>query len=175
VSGTFCLKRVLRNGAKSVLSAVSGGKADMYVNAGDKITFGGRHVSVRATPGHTNGCATYVLDNEAAAFTGDALLIRGCGRTDFQQGDSGRLFESIRTQIFTLPDSCVIFPGHDYKGHTSSTVAEEKMFNPRLGLSKSKEEFVAIMANLNLPLPKFIGAAPFESALTTQTSPCPRT
>eukprot|EP00878_Enallax_costatus_P023641 GHUV01025151.1.p1 GENE.GHUV01025151.1~~GHUV01025151.1.p1 ORF type:complete len:121 (+),score=22.43 GHUV01025151.1:468-830(+) len=90
-------------------------------------------------------------------FTGDALLIRGCGRTDFQQGDPGELYDNIHSKIFTLPDDTVVYPGHDYQGRTASSIAEEKTLNPRL--TKSREEFIQIMQNLNLPYPKQINRA----------------
>ncbi|KAK7887000.1 hypothetical protein WMY93_026621 [Mugilogobius chulae] len=112
---------------------------------------------VRETPGHTDGCMTLVTCDETMAFTGDALLIRGCGRTDFQQGSSEKLYESIHNKIFTLPESCLVFPAHDYQGNTSSTVGEEKKYNPRL--TKSLSEFVEIMKNLNLPKPDKIDIA----------------
>ncbi|XP_016389277.1 persulfide dioxygenase ETHE1, mitochondrial, partial [Sinocyclocheilus rhinocerous] len=114
-----------------------------------------RCLTVRETPGHTDGCVTYVSEDERMAFTGDALLIRGCGRTDFQQGSPHRLYESVHKKIFTLPGHCFVYPAHDYKGQTVSTVDEEKKFNPRL--TKTLPEFVNIMNNLNLPKPKKIG------------------
>ncbi|XP_051920423.1 persulfide dioxygenase ETHE1, mitochondrial isoform X2 [Hippocampus zosterae] len=113
-----------------------------------------QYLTVRETPGHTDGCVTLVTQDQGMAFTGDALLIRGCGRTDFQQGCSKRLFASIHQKIFTLPDRCLVYPAHDYLGQTVSTVGEERTFNPRL--TKSLEEFVAIMNNLNLPKPSKI-------------------
>jgi hypothetical protein len=93
------------------------------------------------------------------AFTGDALLIRGCGRTDFQQGDATRLFDSVRNRIFALPDETLLFPGHDYKGRMVTTVGEEKRFNPRLRLDKSEADFVAIMDQLDLAYPKKVDVA----------------
>jgi sulfur dioxygenase len=92
-------------------------------------------------------------------FTGDTLLIRGCGRTDFQAGNPELLFDNVRTKLFTLPDECSVYPAHDYKGRTVSSIGEEKHFNARLCLSKSKEEFVEIMAGLNLSYPKQIDRA----------------
>jgi sulfur dioxygenase len=92
-------------------------------------------------------------------FTGDALLIRGTGRTDFQQGDPRRLYESITTKLFTLPDDTRVFPGHDYRGMTSSTIGEEKAHNRRLGGGRSVDEFVAIMQGLRLAEPKKIAEA----------------
>lgn len=83
---------------------------------GDVIEFGNEKVIALATPGHTNGCMSYVNHSGKFVITGDALLIRGCGRTDFQQGSAERLYDSIHTKIFTLPDEYTIFPGHDYKG-----------------------------------------------------------
>lgn len=156
-SATQVLRKL--TGAKSVIAAASGAKADWLANDGDKIEFGSRFVTVVATPGHTDGCSTLILDDKSMAFTGDALFIRGCGRCDFQQGSAERLYESVHTKIFTLPDHCLIYPGHDYNGKLVSTVAEEKRFNPRLGLGKSKEAFVKIMNNLNLPRPKQIDTA----------------
>ena len=97
---------------------------------------------------------TYVCHAQSMAFTGDALLIRGCGRTDFQQGCASRLYDSVWGRILSLPDHFAIYPAHDYKGLTSTSVAEEKRFNPRL--TKGKEEFVKIMEGLNLPYPKKI-------------------
>ena len=122
---------------------------------GDRVSFGDLHVEVRATPGHTAGCVSYVFDDKV--FTGDALLIRGCGRTDFQEGSSDQLYDAVHAQIFSLPEDTVVYPAHDYKGHRSSTVGEEKRLNPRL--SKSKHEFVDIMNKLELSYPKKIDVA----------------
>lgn len=94
------------------------------------------------------------------AFTGDALLIRGCGRTDFQEGSAKTLYESVHSKIFTLPPHYTLFPAHDYKGLTATTVAEEKIYNPRL--TKSEPEFIELMNNLNLPYPKMIGEFDFN-------------
>ncbi|CAG2117449.1 unnamed protein product [Medioppia subpectinata] len=143
---------------KSIISEISGAKADIKVDENDVITCGESiKLKVLSTPGHTNGCVTYVDTDNGLVFTGDALLIRGCGRTDFQQGDSGLLWDSIHQKIFTLPDNFNVFPAHDYKGQLLSTITEEKRFNLRL--TKSKEEFIEIMANLNLDLPKMIDIA----------------
>ena len=161
---------------KSVLAAASGGAADVLVKDGDVVTFGSMALVVAATPGHTPGCVTYVLD-KAMAFTGDALFVRGCGRTDFQgvssqrksaflshccqpapplQGSSANLYTSIYTKLFTLPDSCLVYPGHDYKGRTVTTIGEEKAHNPRLKVGTTPEAFDKIMAELGLPAPKKI-------------------
>jgi rhodanese-related sulfurtransferase len=93
------------------------------------------------------------------AFTGDCLLIRGAGRTDFQAGDAHLMWQSIREQLFSLPDQCLIYPGHDYEGRTVSTVAEEKAFNPRIGGEAREEDFVGYMRNMNLPHPRLIDIA----------------
>ena len=156
ITGTGLLKKRV-DGLKSVIAKASTAKADILLEEGDRIIFGSRFLEVRATPGHTNGCLSYVSDDQSFVLTGDALLIQGCGRTDFQQGSSDKLYESIHTKLFTLPDDCVVYPAHDYKERTSSTIAVEKTTNPRL--TKTKEEFVEIMANLNLPNPKRIDEA----------------
>lgn len=151
-----------RTGAKSVLSAAANAVcADVAVRDGDSIEFGSYSIEVRSTPGHTAGCVTYVVEDagQTFAFTGDALLIRGCGRTDFQQGNPRTLYRSVHGQIFTLPDNTVIYPGHDYRGNSSSTVAEEQVENPRLNAGVSEEQFVDIMDNLNLPNPKLMDVA----------------
>lgn len=149
-------------GVKSAIGKASGATADVLLEeGGDQLKFGDRYLTVRSTPGHTNGCITLVLDDESMCFTGDTLLIRGCGRTDFQDGDSGTLYNSVHSKIFTLPESCAVYPAHDYKGRTVSSVGEEKRLNPRL--SKPKEEFVEIMANLKLAMPKrLVEAVPWN-------------
>ena len=126
---------------------------------GDRIAFGDRCLEVRATPGHTPGCMTLVLDDRSAAFTGDTLLVRGAGRCDFQSGDARTLYRSIVQQIFSLPDACLLFPGHDYSGRTVSSVAEERAYNPRIGGGADERDFVGFMENLNLPHPKQIDIA----------------
>ena len=109
------------------------------------------------TPGHTAGHFSYVFNDRV--FTGDALLIEGCGRTDFQQGSADALYRSVKEKLFCLPDDTIIYPAHDYKGRYVSTIAQEKKRNPRLGQGKTLEEFRQIMASLNLPYPKFIDYA----------------
>lgn len=162
VTGTGLLKSKVP-GVKSIISKASNAKADLFVEPGDKISFGDLFLEVRATPGHTQGCVTYVTGDgpdqpqPRMAFTGDALLIRGCGRTDFQGGSSDILYDSVHSQIFTLPKDTFLYPAHDYKGFSVSTVAEEKQYNPRL--TKDKETFKNIMANLNLSYPKMIDIA----------------
>ena len=126
---------------------------------GDRVAFGSRFLEVRSTPGHTSGCLTFVLDDRSMAFTGDALLVRGCGRCDFQQGNPHTLWASITEQIFTLPDSCLLYPGHDYTGRTVTSVAEEKAFNARLGGAATERDFVGHMQNMKLPHPHKIAEA----------------
>jgi len=159
ITGSGAIKK-LRPEVKSVIAGASEAKADVHVAPGDTVTFGkGLTLGVRAVPGHTAGCVAYVAPQVmgGAVFTGDALLIGGCGRTDFQGGSAETLYDSVHSQIFSLPDHYKVYPAHDYKGVMSSTVGVEKATNPRL--TKSKEEFVSIMANLNLPYPKKIDAA----------------
>jgi len=158
VTGAWCLKR--RLGSRIALAAASGAVgADLYVSHGDKIVFGDHHLEVRATPGHTGGCLTYVLDDRSRAFTGDCLLIRGSGRTDFQGGNALAMYRSVHEQIFTLPDECLLYPAHDYRGLTATSVREERRFNPRLGGELSQRDFAGYMRNLGLPLPKQIEIA----------------
>lgn len=126
---------------------------------GNRVVFGGRFVEVRATPGHTQGCLTFVLDDESIAFSGDALLVRGCGRCDFQQGNAHTLWTSINEQILSLPDSCLLYPGHDYTGRAVTSVAEERAFNVRLGGNASERDFVGHMENMKLPHPHKIAEA----------------
>ena len=135
--------------------------ADRALGHGETVAFGGLELEVRATPGHTASCTTYVLREGARtwAFTGDALFVRGCGRTDFQGGSASTLYRSIQTQIWSLPGDAVILPGHDYRGLTSSTVDEERQHNPRLNASVSEEAFVALMADLDLDQPAMIDIA----------------
>ncbi|MGE0634174.1 MAG: MBL fold metallo-hydrolase [Pseudobdellovibrionaceae bacterium] len=131
--------------------------ADMEIQDGDVIRFGPYQLRAIATPGHTDGCMSYF--GEGRVFTGDALLIRGCGRTDFQQGSSTRLYQSVTQKLFALPEDTIVYPAHDYKGITSSMIGIEKKFNPRLGAGKTETEFSKIMAELGLADPKKIQIA----------------
>jgi glyoxylase-like metal-dependent hydrolase (beta-lactamase superfamily II)/rhodanese-related sulfurtransferase len=149
-----------RVSSRAVVSAKGGAScADRKVGHGDIIQFGAYSLQVRETPGHTPGCVTFVTHDPEMAFTGDALMVRGCGRTDFQGGDARTLYNSVQAHIFSLPAETRIYPGHDYNGRSSSTVAEEKRFNPRLGGGRSVQEFTAIMNNLNLANPDRIDQA----------------
>jgi len=145
-----------RTGCKVGVS-VHGGVAcaDLQLKEGDEVSFGSHTLSVIETPGHTDSCVSY--NCEGMLFTGDALFIRGCGRTDFQQGSSEKLYSSITEKLYAFPDETVVYPGHDYKGMTSSTIGEEKQFNPRL--IKGRDGFIELMANLNLANPKRIDEA----------------
>lgn len=147
-----------RLGSKSVLYRDAGAQCgDVLVTDGVHLQVGTLDIEVRYTPGHTNGCVSYLLGDRI--FTGDALLIDGCGRTDFQQGNAGQLYDSIHTKIFSLPEDTLIYPGHDYHGKTVSTVGHEKRVNKRLGAEISRTEFINIMANLKLAYPKQIDVA----------------
>lgn len=158
VTGAWLLKQ--KTGCAIALAAVSGAAgADRLLQHGEHVPFGKRFVEARATPGHTNGCMTYVLDDQSMAFTGDCMLIRGSGRTDFQQGDARAMFRSVREQIFSLPATCLLYPAHDYRGLTVTSVAEERAHNPRLGGDVSVDDFAGYMNNLGLPHPKKMDVA----------------
>ena len=153
VTGAWLLKQRLGSQIALARSSTAQG-ADRYLVHGDRVGFGGRHLQARATPGHTDGCLTYVLDDESMAFTGDCLLIRGSGRTDFQHGDAYVMYRSVHTQIFTLPEACLLYPAHDYRGLTVTSVGEERRFNPRLGGEIAESDFAGYMQNLHLPHPE---------------------
>merc|ERR1719453_1732241 len=143
------------DGLVTVISAASGAQADKKLVPDEIVEWGdGQNLRVLATPGHTAGCVSLYDANLGAVFTGDALLINGCGRTDFQGGSSETLYDSVHQKLFSLPADTVVYPAHDYKGNLNSTIQQEKTSNPRL--TKTKAEFVELMANLNLPYPKKI-------------------
>eukprot|EP00913_Durusdinium_trenchii_P012136 g11398.t2 len=155
ITGSDAIRK-LRGDVKLLSSKESGAAADEFLVHGQLVHFGHYHLEVRATPGHTSGCLTYVLhglDHPKVAFTGDALLVRGCGRTDFAQGDAGRLYDSVHAQIFTLDPDTRIYPCHEYNGRNNSTVGEEKAYNPRL--THCRDDFILLMDELELPKPKF--------------------
>jgi glyoxylase-like metal-dependent hydrolase (beta-lactamase superfamily II) len=131
--------------------------ADIGIEEGKPFQVGSITLQPLHTPGHTDGHFSYLFNDRV--FTGDALLIDGCGRTDFQNGNAAALFRSVREKLFTLPVDTIVYPGHDYKNRFVSTIEQEKKRNPRLGGDKTLEEFKEIMANLNLPYPKFIDYA----------------
>ena len=131
--------------------------ADVGIEEGRPFRIGSLNLTPLHTPGHTDGHFAYVLGDRL--FSGDALLIDGCGRTDFQNGDADALYKSVREKLFTLPDDYLVYPAHDYQDRRVSNIAQEKKRNARLGMDKTLEEFKMIMANLNLPYPKFIDHA----------------
>jgi len=158
ITGTHLLKQSVPT-MKSIISTASQAKADLTVANGDRIVFGNRFLTVKSTPGHTEGCVSFVADDDSFVLTGDALLIQGCGRTDFQGGSAETLYQSVHSQLFSLPKSTIVYPAHDYKSRTQSSIEKEVESNPRLGGEKTQEEFVEIMANLNLSYPKKIDVA----------------
>lgn len=130
---------------------------DVPMREGVPVEIGGIRLNPMHTPGHTdNHFAIVVADR---VFTGDALLIDGCGRTDFQSGDAHALYQSVRSKLFSLPTETLVYPAHDYQGRWVSSIAQEKQRNPRLGGERTLEDFVELMKNLNLPYPKFIDHA----------------
>jgi sulfur dioxygenase len=158
VTAAWLLKQTL--GSRICLSArANASGVDEPLEHGSRVHFGERYLEVRATPGHTDGCSSFVLDDESMVFTGDALLIRGAGRTDFQQGNAHTLYHSIVEQLFTLPDDCIVYPAHDYRGLICSSVGEEKRFNPRMGGTRSEHDFAGYMENLGLGHPKQMDVA----------------
>ena len=149
----------LRDRTRCITVMGEASKADvvsMRVADGDHINIDGICLDVIYTPGHTDDSYSFLMDDRV--FTGDTLLIRGTGRTDFQHGDARAQYESIFGRLLTLPDEILVYPAHDYKGDTVSTIGEERACNPRLQVS-SIEEYVALMDGLNLPSPKLMDVA----------------
>jgi glyoxylase-like metal-dependent hydrolase (beta-lactamase superfamily II) len=130
--------------------------ADIQLEDGAEIHFGNEIILAIHTPGHTAGSMSYVWQDKV--FTGDCLLIDSCGRTDFQSGDAGSLFDSITQKLYSLPDSTVVYPAHDYKGRTSSSIGTERQHNARLA-GKTRDQFIELMNRLNLPKPEMIDVA----------------
>ncbi len=126
--------------------------ADSYIRNGEILQIGKVQIKAIATPGHTDSHMAYLVNN-THLLTGDALFIRGCGRTDFQNGNAGILYDSVTQGLFSLPDETLVYPAHDYRGHTVSTIGEERKLNPRFA-DKSRNEFIEFMDNLNLPKPQ---------------------
>jgi len=158
VTGAWAMKQAFSS--RIGLAEVYGARnVDLPLRHGMVIRFGAEALEVRATPGHTAGCLSFVSADSRHVFTGDALLVRAVGRTDFQQGNAPQLFESVHRQLFTLPDDCVVHPAHDYEGRPSSTIGEERRHNPRLGGQAKLEDFVGYMENLGLPHPKLLAVA----------------
>ncbi len=145
-----------KTGARTVASLRGAPCADQLVAHGDVVRVGNLPLHVLSTPGHTDDGLSILV--EGHVLTGDTLLVRGSGRSDFQNGDAGQLFDSITRVLFALPDETVVLPGHDYRGFTQSTIGEEKRLNPRL-VGKSRDQFIEIMNQLNLPPPKKLASA----------------
>jgi glyoxylase-like metal-dependent hydrolase (beta-lactamase superfamily II) len=156
ITGADKLKKLFQS--KTVLSKHANIPcADMFVCEGDIINFGEQQLKIFETRGHTDSCMSLYTDG--MVFTGDLLFIRGTGRTDFQQGNSKLMYQNIHQKIFSLPPETKIYPGHDYKGMSYSTVAQELKFNPRVGGGKTEEDFVKIMQELKLADPKKLSIA----------------
>ena len=153
VTGAAALQE--RFGSIIAAPAAAAACADMRIAEGDSIRFGRHALRALSTPGHTDACMSYV--GEGRVFTGDTLLIRGCGRTDFQSGDAGRLWDSLQ-MLFRLPPETTVHPAHDYRGLTISTIGEELQFNPRIA-GRSRAAFVELMTSLHLPMPSRIDVA----------------
>ncbi len=145
-----------RTGATTYGSHLGAPCIDVGLADGDVVRVGDIAITVIATPGHTDDGLSYLVPG--AVFTGDTLLVRGCGRADFQNGDAGQLYDSVTGRLFTLADSTIVYPGHDYRGHTSSTIGEEKRFNPRLA-NRDRAAFIELMSTLDLPPPKKLATA----------------
>ena len=131
--------------------------ADLAVREGETIAVGNLRLEPLFTPGHTDVDHCYLAGDRV--FTGDALFIDGCGRTDFQAGDAGTLYDSVHAKLFSLSDDTLVFPGHDYNSRRVSTIRQEKERNPRLNLGNTRDDFIDIMNNLDLPYPKQIDRA----------------
>lgn len=155
VTGARALRE--RTGARTAVSLHCGASGfDRLLTDGDEIAFGAERIGAIATPGHTPGSTCYLWRDRL--FTGDTLLIGGCGRTDFQNGDAGALYDSITLRLFCLPDDTLVYPGHDYRGRRVSTIGEEKATNPRLA-GHARDAFIELMGNLGLPEPRRIHEA----------------
>lgn len=158
ITAAWVLKQ--KTGCKIASSRAIGAEhVDVPLDDGQEFGVAGVTLRALSTPGHTNGCMSYVMSDQTMVFTGDALLIRGCGRSDFQQGSAHKLFESITGRLFALPDSCRVYPAHDYHGRTRSSIGEEKAFNARVGGGANETDFVEYMKAMRLPHPKKIDEA----------------
>ncbi|HLT29180.1 MAG TPA: MBL fold metallo-hydrolase [Myxococcaceae bacterium] len=154
VTGAGMLRQ--RTGCTVVVGELGAEGADRHVRHGDELRVGGLLVHVLATPGHTDDSLSYLVGDRV--FTGDALLVRGTGRTDFQNGDPSQLYDSITHVLFALPDDTRVYPAHDYRGRTMSTIGEERRHNPRLA-GKDRAAFIELMNGLELGMPKRIDVA----------------
>ncbi|WP_426752714.1 MBL fold metallo-hydrolase [Myxococcus sp. Y35] len=164
---------VLRERTRATVVAGVGGArcANVQMRHGDEVRVGQLVFQVLATPGHTDDSISYLLDDRV--FTGDALLVRGNGRTDFQNGNASQLYDSLTRVLFGLPDETLVYPGHDYQGRTVTSIAEEKQHNPRVA-GRSREEFIHIMENLNLPKPRKLDFAVPANRACGHTTPLPQ-
>jgi glyoxylase-like metal-dependent hydrolase (beta-lactamase superfamily II) len=153
ITGTAKLR--LRTGCLGIVpDKAQASCADRHIKDGEILQLASVTIKAIATPGHTDSHMAYLV-NQERVLTGDALFIRGCGRTDFQSGDAGTLFDSVTQKLFTLPDETLVYPGHDYRGHTVSTIGEEKHWNPRFA-GKNRQNFIEFMNSLDLPKPQKI-------------------
>lgn len=151
-----------QSGSRIVYPAmVDAACVDIGLREGEPFMVGNIEIQPLFTPGHTDHHHAYLIDNgtQKMLFSGDALLIEACGRTDFQSGDAHALYHSIHEKFFSLPDETLVYPCHDYEGRFISTIAQEKARNPRLGNNKSEAEFVRIMHEMDLPYPRKIDFA----------------
>ncbi|URD53370.1 MBL fold metallo-hydrolase [Chroococcidiopsis sp. CCNUC1] len=144
--------------------------ADRLIRDGEMLLLGSISIQAIATPGHTDSHMAYRVNNDRV-LTGDALFIRGCGRTDFQGGDAAVLFNSVTQRLFTLPDETLVYPAHDYRGFTVSTIGEERRWNPRFA-GRDRASFIELMTNLELPEPqKMMEAIPANEHCGNLASP----
>jgi sulfur dioxygenase len=160
VTGAARLRQA--TGSKAAVPALSGAKhVDLAVREGEAIAVGELRLQPLHTPGHTPDHHCYLLDTPGCArlFTGDVLLIDACGRTDFQNGDAETLYRSVHDKLFALPDETLVYPGHDYQQRRVSSIGQERARNPRLGGGKTLDQFITIMAKLDLPAPEKMNVA----------------
>ncbi|NNB91841.1 MBL fold metallo-hydrolase [Corallococcus exiguus] len=164
---------VLRERTQATVVGSKGGAAcaNVQVGHGDEVRVGQRVFQVLATPGHTDDSVSYLLGDRV--FTGDALLVRGNGRTDFQNGNASQLYDSLTRVLFRLPDETLVYPAHDYHGHLVTSIGEEKRHNPRVA-GRSREEFIEVMNNLHLPKPRKIDVAVPANRACGHTAPSPQ-
>jgi sulfur dioxygenase len=147
-----------KTGAKIALGEGAAiAKPDILLRDGEILTVGNMEVKALSTPGHTEGCTSFVIGD--MLFSGDVLFIRKTGRTDFQQGSPEKMYHSIKDKMYTLPDDTKVYPGHDYAGHMMSTIGEEKQYNSRIKSDTTLEAFTETMNELHLPAPKFLDVA----------------
>jgi sulfur dioxygenase len=158
-----------QTGAQTATGMTAAPCANLHLRDGDLLTVGTLAIRVLETPGHTDDSLSFLVGDRV--FTGDALLIRAAGRTDFQNGSAEQLYDSITQKLFVLPDETLVYPAHDYRGLTVSTIGEERRFNARIA-GRSREEFVRVMGSLHLPAPKKLQeAVPANRACGTEPKP----